>query len=644
MILALREDNPVAEDYTYFNVVEIDLSAMPATPTRRASNTVDAFVFSLVNNFIYQGISANMPRRMTDDNCIMRNLNYMVDGQRVDSTYTPVTVGERPADWGTNVHYCGKNSVTGGEVYLPVLTNAVWQAAGEYYRDDSTPDNRLVRLFYTDNNFSFSLFNFLGTGTNDFPAQATGIARYPSAIGNSAPALFLYPYFWGDNGSTLAIDSNYTMRPSYTRTYSRVSTDYYDTVNPVVTFFAHLTDNDKSYIAICICKMSADADDAYPIEIWGCAFNEADFFGASVIPSSDNMGTWGDPSKQAGGTGTFDDTTDSVPDIAIANLPSILNGTAGFIQAYRMDSANLYELCAVLFNPQGRGGVSNNLWTAWVNYKFNPIAGIISLHLLPAIFTPAGVSTIVHMSGLALSVGNVGGNGVQGFLQSTQYADSPVYSISIAEYFGSRYDYAPHTKMRLHLPFCGVLGISPNDCNGGSIAVKYRCDIFTGNVGAKITTTNKYGVSKSFVVTGNCAYTLPIVGRDTGMIDNLRGLMSAGIGALSGNAISAGMGVINAAENIAFRQERTYISGDVSSSTAPVSDLALWLEIERPEISTADKQRELIGIPSNITAMLETFRGNGFVKMREVHIESITEATETERAEIERLLKNGVIM
>ena len=67
-----------------------------------------------------------------------------------------------------------------------------------------------------------------------------------------------------------------------------------------------------------------------------------------------------------------------------------------------------------------------------------------------------------------------------------------------------------------------------------------------------------------------------------------------------------------------------------------------YLILERPEQRTIQDFGGQIGNPADVTDYLGNF--GGFVKVKAVHVENITGATEAEQTEIERLLKDGVII
>lgn len=646
MYLQLHEDSPIS-DYVNFPVIELDISLLN-NPSINWS-TADCFRLNITNDFIYQAIGANMPKTRKSNGCIMQSLCILDDGKQEGTEIEAYPLGSsQPQDWGSNVHYMTARDVDGTQIYVPTAvftysgTVPTYYSSTQYYIDTSEPENRRIRKLISDNGLSFCVHNYITNGEYNAPYTVTGFAFCPGNIGNTLNNWYRYPYFFSLNGSTLNLFGSQYVCAYYQGKFDKTDLE---NENPIVTFFAHTTYNGTEYIGICLARMSDTTEDAYPKYLAGVFFNQETYFEQSVIPSYDNVGTWGPVSQQSGGNGTWDETTESVVDTAISSLPSIaISGVAGFIQAYTIDNANLINLYTNLFEPSN----NNNFWSRWQNYKFNPLSGIISLHLLPSLFTPVSTTTVyVHAAGASFSPVN-GYTGVSATILNSQYIDTQDFTLSIPEFFGSSFDYEPFTKMKLHLPFCGTLEISPDDCNGGSISIKYRCDVFTGNVGARVKLSDRFGAEKSFTVTGNCAYTMPVIGRDDGSVQNVLSLASGGIGALasaiSGNAIGVAGSIADSAVDIAARKSVTTVSGSVSSNSASVSDLYLWLEISRPSPSYPDSYRELEGIPSNIAVSLFQMQGSGFISVEECHVENIVNATENEKEEIYKLLKDGIII
>ena len=300
----------------------------------------------------------------------------------------------------------------------------------------------------------------------------------------------------------------------------------------------------------------------------------------------------------------------------------------------------------------GRGtGVFETLWQKWENYKFNPMAGVLTCHALPTAFYPtvAGAASSISIAGTsvpvsctAVSIGIV----------------EQVYTESLADIlqYGSFLDF-DYLKIYAHIPFCGICEIPPSACIGGSVKFIYRCDILTGNVACWVCTTDRFGATHQInCLTGNCAYIVPITGNDNGM--------SAIIGALSSNLTamvgsfekgaqafatggSPGAGGVSAAGSTAnalrmvTAQKHTTVAGNVSGSVAILSNMHLFLDITYANPSYPSTMLDVRGTPSDRGGSVGTFAGT-YTEFSDVHADGISGATEEEKHMIETALKQGV--
>lgn len=659
-ILQLHEDTAIAP-YTQFDVVEIDMSKLAQlgasitnlsyTQGVSAGHRIHVY---LKNNSIYQALSTNCPRSALDKASIIKNKNNWVvkEGiyQRENTVMTPVSV--QPSDFTTSIHYYSREIWSNVMVYSPRWTYSYW---GDYqfYKDESEKDQRCNRLFYTDAGLSFTV-NSCATTNPRFQNHMYKYTNFGGFFGCAFDGYGLLdpPYYYTYNGRRYNpwTDSEY-QTDSVRAMIGTVWNSYYMDLNPAYNegvesvkqekndcvFFGHAKYNNIDYYGLVYIKLSDDTELAYPTIIQFLLFEDT-YFGTSIIPGGTiPTGNWGPQSSQSGGGGSWDNTDDSATiqtPLPIASLPNAL--TVGGLHAYLMSESMLDKLSGLMYNPT----TFNNFWSKWLNQKFNPISGIISIHKVPFALQPTGAETFVKIAGATLDATYMSDLGAcLGDLISVQYTETPEYTLSLPEYFGSFYDYEPYTKCYLHLPACGIVKISANEIIGGSISVTYRCDILTGNVGAIVKTTDRNSVVKTQYYTGNCAYKLPFIGRDDGGVDNIISLVSGGISALTGNIA----GVIGAGKSIAEREHSTTMTGDCTGNSAPLSDLKLWLEVVRVVPSTPEKKQEMQGIPANVYMLLYTLSDTGYAEIESVHLENIDGATENELAELESILKNGVI-
>lgn len=680
-LMRLHEDTPISE-YTQFDIIELDWekyatfnpTIIDGTYTQGASLGHRFTSYVLNNNNLYQALSTNCPRSALDDTSIMKNLNEwdIVEGVyvRKNTIVQQTERGVKPADFDTSVHYYGRemNTPSAGFpeqflVYLPKENygHGVFDSSKDYFKDISTPENRMTRIFYSDAGMGFGVFNNAGIHTNYpnatqlsmFMTKNVSIGCVSGSVGNGNTWYYINPYYWTINDTLYnpTLDTN-NGQDSTAKKWCVGSVYYSGIINPPANgwnalktnennamFFVHTKRNDIDYYGIAFITLSDFTENAYPTKIQ-IAFFSREYWGNSVIPGgSTPYGNWGPVSGQSGGNGTWDNTDDSASifsPVATSTLPTATG--YGGLHIYQITNTMLNKFSGLLFNPTS----ANNFWSKWLNQKFNPISGIISLHVLPYQIRPSLAlnAESVHVSGAILNDSYMGEDGaITAYPVENQYKDSHEYSLSLSEYFGSFYDYDPYTKCFLHLPFCGILNISANEIIGGSISVQYRCDCLTGNVAAMVKTIDRNGITKMHYATGNAAYTLPIIGRDDGGIDNLKSVVSGGLSLLQGdigNVMKSGLSMLD-------RHITTTMQGEISGNLAPISDLKLWLEVIRVVPSTPENKQELQGIPANAYTLLYSISGTGYAEIDSIHLENIPNITPNEISELETILKNGVI-
>lgn len=649
-LMALHEDGPLS-DYVYFPVIELNADTIQSlgasfTWSPVGDNGDRIFRFSVTNDNIYTALGANMPRQRSSNGCIMQNRNVWENVQgvyeRTDTVMTDIEVGTKPDDFDSNVHYMTLTTQTIDDqpynIYN-IKNRGGWSASTHYYLDESSPENRHVRLFYTDGGLSFGVFNALQYTTSLAARyrKFTGFAiPFPAS---SVATSVVYPLYWGYNGSTFNPNASSgggaTSATNWCPYYYLDGSANVDVQQNYITFFVHTRINNVDYYGVAVSKMSSDESDAYPQSI-SCCFWASEYWGASVVPGGDTpSGQWGPSSAQGGGQGTWDYTTETVPEVDTTYLPTF--GTAnGGVKMYYTDNANINNLAARLYNAD------DVIWQYWSNKYFNPQQGILGLHYLPSVFVHQDSETqvLVRLGIIELSAGDY--PAVRGYIQSNQYVDSPTYTLNVPALSDSYMDYLPYTSMTLHVPFCGGMDIDPSKVIGGTITVKFRCDISNGNVSARITMTDKFNSSTVNYLIGNCAYDIPILGRgSSGLMSMLLSSATAGVMATKVNPL---LGVAQFAKGIGGATNTSSQLIPVSNSTMPISDLSLWLEVTRAIPSTPENKQEMRGISANIYRNLITLKGTGYMKASSVHLRNMSQATEQEKTTIKTLLKSGVIL
>ena len=339
------------------------------------------------------------------------------------------------------------------------------------------------------------------------------------------------------------------------------------------------------------------------------------------IPTEDDPYAGGGTSEPGGGNGTFDfDSTE----IDFGAPPTVT--AAGMVELYVPSTANLASLAQYLwagsFDPD--------------NFKklfADPMDAIIGLQIVPVTATQIGTTPDT------LYVGNLS-TGLSMPKASRQYVPVDCGSLSIPRRLGSYLDYSPHTEMQLYLPYIGFVDISPDDCMGGTVSVKYMVDIIGGTCVAQVKCNNH--VLYEFAAACSCQ--VPV---SAGQYQNIvLGAVRGGVALVSGILGAAGGGLfsgLSEAADAAMSMTKPKIqrSGGFGGSSGLMGHQTPYIIYTVPRLIVPGSQNNFIGYPSYITRTLGNL--TGFTQIDSIHLSGIP-ASQSEQAEIEQLLQEGVYL
>lgn len=259
----------------------------------------------------------------------------------------------------------------------------------------------------------------------------------------------------------------------------------------------------------------------------------------------------------------------------------------------------------------------------------DPMQAIIGVHKVFAPIPTGGNATI--------KCGYID-SGVSSPTVSSQYTDVNCGTVSVAEYFGNVFDYDPHTKISLYLPFIGVVPLKTSEVMRSSVNVTYGVDVITGACLAKVRITRDGAGGILYSYGGSCACHYPISsGSYAGIIS---GIVTSAIGIAGGIATGSPLAAIGGAV-AGLRQAHTDIqrSGGFTGCAGAMGPKKPFLIIDRPQTRMATDVEKYLGKASNSTQ----FIGDcvGFIRATEVHF-SAPGVFDDEAREIENLLKAGV--
>lgn len=322
-----------------------------------------------------------------------------------------------------------------------------------------------------------------------------------------------------------------------------------------------------------------------------------------------------DSISSSGSTGS---TTPNPPDTGNGNTPTIIPPVGKASSLWSIYNPTLEQV-----NQFGSWLWSSNFVEQLKKLFSDPMQAIIGLHKVYSPVQTSGVGTI--------KCGYLDSE-VPSKLVSEQYVTVDCGSVDMQEYFGNVFDYPPYTDISIYLPFIGVRQLDPSDVVRSTISVIYHIDVLTGACLAEVNVKRDAAGGILYTFSGDAAVRYPVSsGSYMGIVSGLIGVATS---VVSGNILPAIGGVTRLHTNV----DR---SGSFTGNSGAMGSKVPYIIISRPQTAMADKFETLSGYPSNTYTPLSACKG--FTQVSYCHVENMS-ATETEKKEIERLLKEGVIL
>lgn len=189
-----------------------------------------------------------------------------------------------------------------------------------------------------------------------------------------------------------------------------------------------------------------------------------------------------------------------------------------------------------------------------------------------------------------------------------------VENYRVQRYFGNFLDYAPHTKIQIYLPFCGMQELDPSLVIDKDLTIWLKTDWITGDI---VYTIHSNG-TLIYHFTGNACFDIPMTGADYGA--KVTSLVSTAIsaatlvgasvinpaagGAMLGAAAVGAAGLATASQNVSAMTK-----GTLTNTFSMMDKLQPYLIITRPVQVKATSYASEKGYPSQITANLGSVHG-----------------------------------
>ena len=295
---------------------------------------------------------------------------------------------------------------------------------------------------------------------------------------------------------------------------------------------------------------------------------------------------------------------------------------SGLWAVYNPTIAELNDLGAYLW--------TNNIVELLQKFLQNPMDAIISLHRLYATPTTGSPQHII--------LGYLD-SGVSANVVTNQFTTINCGSVAVSEFFEDARDYdAPYTVVEAYLPFIGIVRLRTEDIIGGTVNIVYEVDVYSGACLCKVFVTKLGAKQLLYTYSGNCSMQIPLTGGD-----RTRLLSGALTGAVAGAAMGGPVGAVAGAVGGAFKGGASIDRcGGFSANAACMGIKKPYIIITRKYAYDAGNYNQFYGFPSNVTVTLGVC--HGYTQVKSVHIDSIPVATDTEKSEIETLLKQGVVI
>lgn len=619
---------------------------------------------------------------------------------RFSEHYKPIEIGVKPDDWETawqwkyytkyetNFHWADKN-------YVPVTyprgvvnnTNdttpyTAWDASTQYYEADNGCE--INQIWVSDRLLTFGGWQSFETyGTGNTPAYMCGFVDGYRSLG-----VRLYA-----DGSNLSNWSYTGGRVGFARldTDTRSITNYIGTMNPSSPSGGHVNTyrsnvpfvenaartkliNDGSWSIKTFCRLVAFTLNNINYIGYLMGYSNPNLVDEPYVPiiyaiedlTDETLSPWGvepppsggysGPTSTAGGGGgaTYTDTDNGIIVTGI-NGTLFTGSVSGGFKTYDLDSTTLNQTINAIFDGEYSEKMVAQMTT-----------GVIDCYGLAIPATSAGDVDITVLG----ETMKIGGNTLSApiIAQGQNFVDCG--SVTLDPFYDSFLDFDPYTTAAIYIPFIGKFEIPINDIVHGSVSLKYRQDNYTGDLVAFVEATGLYkfpsGTDAEYAhpigeFSGNGKYTLPINVASKNN-NSLTAALSAGgkivggvaagmqigskfgaYGAAAGVVIGGAIGAVSSMQDLRETNSAPLTGHTVSGMTGSqgwLGHMTPYIAITRSMYAEPETFGADIGYTSNISYRVGDI--SGWTMVKNADVSNIERATEAEKAEILRLLTQGV--
>lgn len=298
--------------------------------------------------------------------------------------------------------------------------------------------------------------------------------------------------------------------------------------------------------------------------------------------------------------GDYDNSSDNIDLPAIEDINIMSSIASDLVKAYQVDLANLNKLTSFLW--------SDGFIDTIKKLQNNPMENIQKLYYLPYDVEVSASETV--------KIGNADSN-IHGNRIIKQFQEIDFGNIDISEYYGNSLDY--NTEMSIYLPFIGEKTLNIYDIMGGSLNLKYRVDILTGNCIAILSVVRKQNDvtlnSVLYTYIGDMSNSVPLTSTQNNFFKQILGNLT------NPTALITNSGVQFAMSGVSGVNATTYThSGNIGGNNGFMSVLTPYLVIRRPVNINSSEYEKTFGYPACTSATLENQKG--YCRYRECYYDN----------------------
>lgn len=351
-----------------------------------------------------------------------------------------------------------------------------------------------------------------------------------------------------------------------------------------------------------------------------------------------------DPNEGGGGGGTGGGggkprTTTPINDF---ELPPNLLLNSGIIKIFTPTATEMQNFTNFIYSSAD--DIIANFKKIWAN----PMDSIISLSMIPC-YAPSTTREHIKFCGID--------SGVESAVVSAQFITIDCGYIDVGHEYNTFLDYSDFTRVKMYLPFVGIVDLNADDVIGSRVTLKYNIDLFTGESVAYL---RCHHVDASYKLNynaplyawdANVVYSVPLSGNNWQQLYNgVAKVITNGVGgAISGGGVGAVLGVASEIGNFATTSKVSVTrGGSLKANGGFMSGYLPYLIIESP-ISSLPKQgtssAKYRGLPCDMLDQLQNFHGYTEIEDGTLHLKGMPNYITDEEIEmIHTKLTQGVIL